>query len=72
LSIRYLKKVTEETDERVVAMEHDTVVMRASTDGMVKREWIEAALALAHMSRLGDLPKADEIFTDRLIPVKVD
>ena len=57
-SLRYLKNFTEENDDRVVAMEYDIEIMKASTDGAIKREWVDGALNLARLARVGDLPTA--------------
>lgn len=71
-SLKYLKGFTKEADDRVVQMEYEIGIMGRSADGMIRREWMEASLALAKLGGITDLPRIEELFTDRFIPVKVE
>ena len=68
-ALKYLKAYTKE-DDRVVETDYEVVVKDLSPDGMIRREWLEASLALVKTTGITDLPKIEEFFTDRFIPVR--
>jgi ABC-type nitrate/sulfonate/bicarbonate transport system substrate-binding protein len=72
-SVAFVKKYSGDTDDRVAKMAYDTVVKNFSTDGVIKPEWIKNSIALAALAGpTADLPKIEDIYTDKFFPVKFD
>lgn len=71
-SIAFVKKYTGESDDRVAKMAYDTVVKNFGTDGVLKPEWLRASIALAALAGPAEMPKIEDIYTDKFFPVKFD
>jgi len=70
-ALPYLKKFTNEADDKVVQLEYEIAIMGRATQALIKPEWLKASMALAQAAGL-DLAKPEEIFTDKFYHVKAD
>jgi len=53
----------------VAAAELDGNIMKLSTDGELKKEWVERSLDMARLIGMSDLAPVDEIYVTMFRPV---
>jgi len=68
----FLKKYTEESDDRVAKLAYDNFIKKIPADGVMKPAWMQASLDLATAAGITGLPPADKIFTTAFTPVKTN
>jgi NitT/TauT family transport system substrate-binding protein len=73
--LTFLKNFTKETDEKVSALEYDTVLCQQSRDGLIKPDWMANSLGIAGKAwdneELRKMPPSD-VYTDKFFPVEVN
>jgi len=55
----------------IAKQEYENTIKGLSVDGAIKGEWVEESLKLAKLAGMSDVPPANELFTDRFVPIKV-
>lgn len=71
-AIDYLKKYTGFSDEKLLNLEYDVLIMAMPTSGKIERKWLELSLLLGRPADTVDLPSVDEIYTDKFANVSAD
>jgi len=69
-SIRFISKHTGEKNEKVLAIEHE-VILRMASSAKIERPWLDAALELAKLGGVSELPSMDQIYTDKFMSVGI-
>jgi NitT/TauT family transport system substrate-binding protein len=68
-SIQFIQDQTGLPPE-VAKAEYDNTIKGLSSDGMLKREWVEASMQLGKLAGLENLPPVEEMFTTEFVPVE--
>jgi ABC-type nitrate/sulfonate/bicarbonate transport system substrate-binding protein len=71
-AVDFLKKYTEESDDRVAKLAYDNFIKKIPADGVMKPQWMQASFDLATAAGITGLPPLDKVFTTAFTPVKTN
>jgi ABC-type nitrate/sulfonate/bicarbonate transport system substrate-binding protein len=69
-SLDYIKKYTDETDEKIVAFENDVIIAGMPTAAKIDRKWLDFAFNLGKLSGIQSLPSIEQSYTEQFSSVK--